>query len=319
MSLAGDARPRVAVAAAVIESGDGRFLLAQRPAGKVYAGYWEFPGGKIEAGETPAEALVRELHEELGIDAGEVYPWLIRDYEYEHAAVRLHFLRVVRWRGTLHGKENQAFAWQLIAAPDVAPILPANGPILAALQLPKVYGVTNVAELGLDAFLRRLHVALERGLRLIQVREKHLDSAELTRLCRRIIDMARPYGARVLVNEHIDVAHACAADGVHLTAAQLNAQISMRPDLPLVAASCHNIGELERAAALNADFVVLGPVADTPTHPGAAVLGWNGFAELAATSRTPVYALGGMRPDDMPGAWRAGAHGIAMLRGAWPD
>ena len=104
---------RVEVAAAVITGPDGRFLLGQRPAGKVYAGYWEFPGGKIEPGEAPLAALKRELHEELGIEVELAYPWLTRDYDYAHAAVRLRFFRVVRWSGSLHGRENQRFAWQL--------------------------------------------------------------------------------------------------------------------------------------------------------------------------------------------------------------
>ena len=114
---------------------DGSFLLGQRPAGKVYAGYWEFPGGKIEAGEAPLPALKRELHEELGIEVETAYPWLTRDYDYAHAAVRLRFFRVVSWSGNLHGRESQRFAWQLPDAISVDPLLPANAPILRALRL----------------------------------------------------------------------------------------------------------------------------------------------------------------------------------------
>jgi len=128
------AAARVEVAAAVILRDDGRFLLGQRPAGKVYAGYWEFPGGKIEPGESPRAALKRELHEELGMDVERAYPWLTRDYDYAHAAVRLRFFRVVRWSGTPHGRENQQFEWQRPGAVAVAPVLPANGPILRALH-----------------------------------------------------------------------------------------------------------------------------------------------------------------------------------------
>src|SRR5215510_16045607 len=98
---------RVEVVAAVITRPDGSFLLGQRPAGKVYAGYWEFPGGKVEPGESAPAALKRELHEELGIQVERAYPWLTRDYDYEHAAVRLRFYRVLDWSGTLHGRENQ--------------------------------------------------------------------------------------------------------------------------------------------------------------------------------------------------------------------
>ena len=134
---------RIEVAAAVVQREDGAFLLAQRPAGKVYAGYWEFPGGKVEAGETVEHALARELHEELAIDVERSYPWLTRDYDYEHARVRLRFRRVTRWSGELHGREDQRFSWERIESVGVSPLLPANGPILRALALPTFYGISN--------------------------------------------------------------------------------------------------------------------------------------------------------------------------------
>ena len=134
---------RIEVAAAVILRADGRFLLAQRPAGKAYAGYWEFPGGKIERGESADDALRRELHEELGVDAITVFPWVTREFDYSHALVRLRFFRVVSWRGEPHGREAQQLAWQSTRDLVVAPLLPANGPILRALDLPPVYGITR--------------------------------------------------------------------------------------------------------------------------------------------------------------------------------
>ena len=309
-------RKRVEVVAAVIERADGSFLLAQRPRGKAYAGYWEFPGGKVEPGESAADAMRRELHEELGIDAGECYPWLTRDFDYEHAAVRLRFQRIRSWRGDPHGREGQQFAWQSAHALTVAPMLPANDPILRALELPYVYGITNAAGLGRDEFLCRLPVALERGLRLIQVREKQLAPDELHAFAQQVAGVAHEFGARVMVNADVELARAVSADGVHLTAAQLRT-LDVRPAVDWVGASCHSAGELARAQDLGVDFVVAGPVLATPTHPGAATLGWEGLRELIAGCRVPVYALGGMRADDMESAWRAGAHGIAMLRGAW--
>ncbi len=102
----------VEVAAAVIQRADGSFLLAQRPQGKVYAGYWEFPGGKVEAGERAAGALARELNEELGVVVETAYPWITRVFTYPHATVRLNFFRVTWWRGEPHPREHQAIAWQ---------------------------------------------------------------------------------------------------------------------------------------------------------------------------------------------------------------
>lgn len=308
---------RVEVAAAVISRADGCILLGQRPAGKVYAGYWEFPGGKIEPGESPQAALGRELHEELGIDVELAYPWLTRDYDYEHAAVRLRFFRVVRWCGTLHGRENQRFSWQLPVAVGVAPLLPANAPIMRALRLPPVYAISHASELGREGFLRCLDRALAGGLRLIQVREKQMAEEELARLLAHVMQLARDHGARVLVNGNIALAQKSGADGVHLTAGQLM-QLDRRPALELVGASCHNELELTRAVAIGADFVVLGPVKATPSHPEARGIGWDHFATLIADYPLPVYALGGLNHSDIETAWQAGAHGISMMRGAWP-
>lgn len=307
----------VEVVAAVIERPDGAFLLAQRPAGKVYAGYWEFPGGKVEPGEPLSTALARELHEELGIDVEIARRWIVQTYAYPHATVRLNFFRVSAWRGEPHGKEAQRLAWQQLRALDVAPLLPANAPVLRALQLPFEYAITHAGEIGAEEQLRRLDARLAQGLRLIQVREKGMSAPELERFAAAVIALARPRGAQVLINADIELALRLGADGVHLAAAQL-VLLQRKPALRWCAASCHDAGELARAAALGVDFVVLGPVQSTLSHPGAMPLGWEGFADLARGATVPVYALGGMGPGDLETAWRCGAHGIAMLRGSWP-
>ena len=175
----------VEVVAAVIERPDGRFLLAQRPAGKVYAGYWEFPGGKVEPGEPLAAAIARELHEELGIEVEIADPWIVRIYTYPHAKVRLNFFRVRAWHGEPHGKEDQQLAWQHASTLDVAPLLPANAPVLRALQLPFEYAITHAGEIGEAQQLSALDERLAQGLRLIQVREKAMRAPALERFCRR--------------------------------------------------------------------------------------------------------------------------------------
>ena len=307
----------VEVVAAVIERPDGTFLLAQRPAGKAYAGYWEFPGGKVEPGEALPAALARELHEELGIAVEIARPWIVQTYAYPHATVRLNFFRVSAWRGEPHGKEEQQLAWQHVRALDVAPLLPANAPVLRALQLPFEYAITHAGEMGEAQQLRALDERLAQGLRLIQVREKSMPAPELERFAAAVIALARAHGARVLINSDIDLAARLGADGVHLTGAQL-ADLQRRPALNWCAASCHNAEELARAAQLGVDFAVLGPVQATPTHPDALQLGWDGFAALVRGARLPVFALGGIKPSDLENAWRRGAHGIAMVRASWP-
>jgi 8-oxo-dGTP diphosphatase len=122
-------REPVDVAVGVLIDGDGRFLLTSRPQGKVYAGYWEFPGGKLERGESVEVALRRELIEELGIEIGAVQPWKIEIVDYEHARVRLHFCKVFDWRGEFEMREQQAMAWQDLPV-RVAPVLPGTLPVL---------------------------------------------------------------------------------------------------------------------------------------------------------------------------------------------
>lgn len=309
-------RRRIDVVAAIIQQPDGRFLLAQRPPGKVYAGYWEFPGGKVEAGESPHAALERELHEELGISVSTAYPWIIRDFDYSHADVRLHFFRVRAWHGELHGREAQALAWQRVGAIDVAPVLPANGPVFTALALPEIYGITGFSAEDHERALACIVTALGHGLRLIQIRAKDWPAALLESFALAVVKHAHAHQAKVMINGNMALAGLVGADGVHLTASQLHA-IDARPEMPLVAASCHVAADISRAAALGLDFVVLGPVCATATHPDTALLGWDGFRIMAATARLPVYALGGLWRADLDQALTCGAHGLAMVRGAW--
>ena len=306
----------VEVSAAVLQREDNSFLLAQRPPDKIWAGYWEFPGGKIEPGETPRHALVRELREELGIEVQATYPWVTRVYAYPHATVRLHFFRVTAWSGELHPHEGQQFSWQRVPDISVSPVLPANAPILRALSLPTLYAISNVAELGEDEFMRRLEAALHNGLRLIQLREKNYSREALRELALKMLPLLRQHDARLIINADIELCKKIGADGVQLTGAQL-AELNERPDVYWCAASCHNAEELRRAEELGCNFALLSPVLATQSHPGAPYLGWENFATIAAGSSIPVYALGGLTQADMETAWRHGAHGIALLRQAW--
>jgi 8-oxo-dGTP diphosphatase len=314
----------IEVAAAVLQKPDGAFLLAQRPEGKIWAGYWEFPGGKIEPGESAFHALVRELREELGIETEIAHPWITRVFEYPHGTVRLHFFRVTRWRGEPHPHEGQQFSWHWPAGArrestaPAEPILPANGPVLRALELPPLYAISNVKELGEDSFMPRLGSALLNGVRLVQLREKEMSRDALRALAQRMLPLMRDHGAKLIVNGDVALAQQIGADGVQLTASQL-AGMNERPDVGWCAASCHDAAELQRAEALGCDFAMLSPVLPTQSHPGAPTLGWERFAEIVRGCTIPVYALGGLQLSDMETAWRHGAHGVALLRQAWPE
>ena len=307
----------VRVAAAVLLRADGAVLLAQRPAGKPYAGYWEFPGGKLEPGETPAEALTRELREELGISVGRASPWFIQQFVYPHAHVELYFFRVFAWDGELVGHDGQAFVWQAPGRYTVAPLLPANTRILAALALPPIYGISCAGDLGDEVFLTRAERALERGLKLIQLREKDWPVARRDALAWQLVPLAHRFGAKVLLNGTADDARRLGCDGVHWTSVALSAATE-RPAGLMVAASCHTRSELAHAGELDLDFAVLGPVAATPTHPEALPMGWDQFVATVAGTHLPVYALGGLHAEDVEHAVLHGAQGVALRRAAWP-
>ena len=302
------------VAAAVIERPDGEFLLACRPEGKPYPGYWEFPGGKIEPGEDARAALDRELEEELGIRVREATPWITRVYAYTHATVRLHFFRVTAWDGEPQPLEDQAIAWQRVLSPDVSPMLPANAPVLAALALPAVMVVSNAAETGFDAWSLKLSAQVLGERLLVQIREKGLEPQRVQFLLSRALTRGTPFGALVVVNS--DCGAWPQADGVHLTSRALM-EARARPAGRVVGASCHDAREVAHAAALGLDYVVVGPVKATASHPGAALLGWEGFAALVRDCPPPAYAIGGLTRADLAEARRHGAHGVALRSAAF--
>ncbi|KAF1686024.1 DNA mismatch repair protein MutT [Pseudoxanthomonas broegbernensis] len=310
------------VVAGVIVDVRGRVLLARRGEDSDLAGLWEFPGGKREPGETSEQALVRELHEELGIEA-EVGEALIEvPQEYPGKRLRLEVRRVPRWKGTPRGREGQALTW---VAPDrlLRYSMPsADLPVVGALRQPDRYLVTPEPGADLDAWLAGLDDALAGGIARVQLRApgaaagtpagRWRDLAEAT------VTRCRDAGAEILLNRDLALAAELGV-GVHLGSEQL-AALASRPLPPgaTVGASCHTLAELEAAQALGCDFAVLGPVRATATHPGAATLGWDGFARLRERVGLPIYAIGGLGPDDLPEARRQGAQGIAAIRSFWP-
>jgi 8-oxo-dGTP diphosphatase len=314
-------------AVGVIQHENGLVLLAERPAGKAWSGYWEFPGGKIEPNETPEAALKRELQEELGITPTLIYPWLTRTFDYEAKydksgmlnspakTVKLHFFIVAKWDGEPFGMEKQTISWQNPEKISVEPILPANAPIFKALTLPNIYAITNLGELGEELFFERLKSALNHGLMMIQVREKQLTQEELLLFVELVLEITEPYEAKVFVNSGTPLKTDLKLAGIHFTASDLMA-LSAKPE-SLCGASCHNAKELAHAETLGMDYALLSPVQNTLSHPDAAPIGWEPFAEMIRDCSIPVYALGGLQTVDLHDARLRGAHGIAMQRNIW--
>ena len=319
------APPRgIHVVAGVITDARDRILLARRTEGRDLAGLWEFPGGKVDPGETPEQALARELREELGIEARVGEPVIAVPQQYPHKRLCLDVRRIAAWSGTVKGLDGQALAWvpphrlASYAMPD------ADRPVVAALRDPPLYLITpDLALSGPDddaRWLDGLRAAFDAGIARVQLRAPMLaiaDPARWSSLVERAVVLARAAGADVLVNGDIALA-ARLGIGVHLRAAQVSS-LTSKPAVPgAVIASCHTLDELLRAQASGCDAAVLGPVQPTASHPGQAGIGWDAFAGLRERVALPIYAIGGLDANDVAVARAHGAQGVAAIRGLWP-
>ncbi len=294
-------------------------LVAQRPHGRHLAGAWEFPGGKIEAGETAHAALRRELREELGVDIGAIEALIGVPWQYPKKSIFLNVYRVLDYAGVACGREGQVLDWRYAEDLGALQMPPPDRPVVSALRLPPFYAITP--EPGDDdaAFLACIDRVLATGIQLLQLRAKNPSRDRLHRLAREVLARARAAGARMLLNGNLNVALELGFDGVHLPAERTDAHRGRAAshDERWLAASCHDARELAHAAAIGVDFAVLGPVRETQSHRECAPLGWTRFAGLCTAAPLPVYALGGLTLGDLDAAKAAGAQGIAGISAFW--
>jgi 8-oxo-dGTP diphosphatase len=301
---------RLEVAVGVIVGADGTVLLGQRVAGKAYEGWWEFPGGKVEPGETVAAALARELAEELGLSVRCSHPWLVREFVYPHAHVRLHFRRLfVAWddlSGAPRACEGQAFAWQPLAGPAVQPLLPASEPVFPWLRLPPFIPSWSPGQSSAALVAGAAAVLAAAGLQAqgpvtaplaLLALPPQPDAAALAAARAASAELAAA-GVRLLVPMALGESLWRQTGAVLLDAAELGA-LSARPDVLCCAALCEDAAQIERAAELGLDFVI------SPSLPPA--------------PRLPVYqALAGSAGKALRPAIEAGAHGLAQAAARQP-
>ena len=311
--------PIVEVVAGVLQDVRGRILLARRTEGRDLAGLWEFPGGKRELYETSDAALIRELDEELGIQAELGASLICVPHRYPHKRLRLDVRRITSWRGTPKGHEGQALAWVPPGKLASYAMPAADRPVVAALLQPDRYLVTPAPTDDASSWLQALQQALDAGVSRVQLRAS--PAMDLTRWRPMVIDAVeycRIAGADVLINADVMLAHELGV-GVHLRSSQLK-QLQQRPlaDGALVAASCHTPEDLLRAEQVGCDLAVLGPVCATSTHPEMTGIGWTKFAAMRETVSLPIYAIGGMHPAMVETARAHGAQGIAAITALWP-
>jgi 8-oxo-dGTP diphosphatase len=301
-----DSLRSIHVVAGVIADARGRILLTRRTETRDMPGLWEFPGGKREPGESSEDALVRELHEELGIEA-EVGDWLMDVPQlYPDKRLRLEVRRIAGWKGQPRGREGQALTWVAPDKLDRYSMPPADLPVVARLRHPEHY--LAAPEPGEDAehWLGGIDQALRDGVQRLQLRVHAHDHARWPALLERVLERRGRRQVQLLLRQDLALARALGL-GVHLHGEQL-AGLAARP-LPsgqAVAATCRSIDELRHAQRIGCDFAVLGPVLGDP-----AALGWEAFETLREQVSLPIYASGGLDAEHLAEARRHGAQGIA--------
>ena len=308
---------RIQVVAAVLRDREGRVLIGERPTGKPLAGFWEFPGGKLEAGEPAFDALKRELHEELGIRVRHAYRMLRFVHRYPEREVELDVWRVTAWDGKPASQEDQHLEWVLPEELKDWQLLPADEPIVRSLKLPPLMLVTPDPSRE-PRFLDKLQRSLKAGVDLVQLRAPDMETVQFDNLALSVLELCRDHGARVILNASVEQARMLHAYGLHLSQRRSRSLAPQDWDGSLrLGISCHTALELRAALEYSPDYLCIGPVLETASHPDEKPLGWQAFGELAAMSAAPVYAIGGLALKDLETAQRHGAHGIAAIRSLW--
>jgi len=304
------------VVAGVLRDAQGNILLAQRPVDKHLGGLWEFPGGKCEVNESAVDALCRELHEELGIADISSRPLIQVRHDYGDKKIFLDVYLVTHWQGEPVGKEGQPLTWVSLNEMEQYDMPLADEPIIKALKLPTRYLITP-PDLSVTEVLDQLKVNLEKGERLFQWRLFGLNADDWSETLAQANALAASYDASIMVNASVDDQKTYQLTSWHLNSRQLR-ELNERPGgIVMLSASCHNEIDLQQAEKLGVDFCVLSPVLPTRSHPDATPLGWAVFKDLVEKVNVPVYALGGMSPEQEAKALESGAQGVAGIRGLW--
>lgn len=309
----------VHVAVGVIVDNQGRILIARRAASAHQGGLWEFPGGKVSTGESVQDALARELFEELDIHPQVTEPLLTIHHAYTDKTVVLDVHRVIAFTGIAHGKEGQPIIWVTLNELSDYAFPAANRAIVNALTLPDKYLITGAA-ISVADYLQRSASALQSGIRMIQLRCPDMPVKEYLQLAFNMQQLCADYDARLILNTSSEIFSQVSAGGLHLNRHQLK-NLTARPvdDACLLGASCHNAAEIAKARSIGVDYITLSPVKPTSSHPGANVLGWAQFSQLAAAASMPVFALGGLCDVDIAQARASGAQGIAAISCWWGE
>ncbi|MCK2149122.1 Nudix family hydrolase [Marinobacter alexandrii] len=312
------------VAVAVIIR-DGRVLIARRPDHTHQGGLLEFPGGKVEPGETVQQALVREIAEEtaLAVPEASLEPVIGIRHDYGDKRVFLDVWRTSEAVGEAVGCEGQPIAWLAPEELQDDQFPAANRPIIRALRLPSALAITGTITT-VDGGVASLQAALADLVQerpLIVLRAQELASAAYRELAQQALAVCRRADTGLIVHgAPARFADTPGAAGLHLPWREAASLVSRPvPSQAWLGVSCHSADQLARAVEIGADYATLGPVRATATHPGAEGIGWDAFRAMAATATIPVFGLGGLNPEDIARARNEGGQGVAGIRFWWPQ
>jgi 8-oxo-dGTP diphosphatase len=302
----------LSVTIGILKNSHGEILISKRANASHQGGLWEFPGGKIAQHETGFAALTRELSEELGVILNVATPLINIRHTYQDLAVALQVWQVDDFSGTVVAKEGQPLKWTSVQQLAEYNFPAANKTLITALQLPNCYAILDDSDK--MALIPKLKKIVAQPIKLIQARLKHSTSTAIKAFLNEAMPLCQQYQAQLLLNSQAINTLKFNPAGVHLTCADLM-RLDKRPVTNgWLAASCHNLVELQQAEKIGVDFAVLSPVLPTPTHSNAALLGWKKMSTLIDAVNIPVFALGGLTLNDLQQARLAGAQGIAGIR-----
>jgi 8-oxo-dGTP diphosphatase len=304
----------VDVAAAALVNTRGEVLIAQRPVGKHMAGYWEFPGGKVELNELISDALSRELQEEIGVTPLTSRPLITLEHAYPEKTVRLHVFVVSCWGGEVRRAEGQAIKWVNAGDLPSENLLPADKPIADALMLPPIIGITADGN-GVDDWMERVtaqSTCLSDWLNILKQQRLVPAGVKPLHLLRTNGELSTSALESELVVRMTYADFESDSTPLHLKSKDLKIYHGGQREKWL-SASVHSLEELLLAEQIGCDFVLLGSVKSTASHTDIQPLGWDKFARIVSKASIPVYALGGCGMDELFRAWKAGAQGVAGI------
>lgn len=302
--------------AVILNREENKVLLTKRLPNKHLAGYWEFPGGKVEENESIEKALIREIKEEIGVTLHSPDQFQIIKHEYDTHSVTLHIYKTSKFSGKIDCLEVESYEWASINKLHSYQLPPANIKIIKNLQLNSIYAITREDFLASDIELNKIRKLLVKGIDLLQIRLPDSDQSNIEDVLEKL--QSANILNKIIINSYPELVEKFNLQGLHLKSSDLlKLKEKELDDKFIVGASCHNEAEIKKANQLDLDYIFISPIKKTKLYSEDKLLGWRKLSELIKLAKMPVYALGGLNMNDITQAQNIGARGIAMIRDVW--